>query len=542
MDLVDLLAKEFQTKRIKSTDGLIILLLLAVSAAAWITILHTLSDLVRAGQADFPGLQFLGFIASYLVFLIANLLSKRRVVHLFEEFIFNIRYRLLRNLRRMELEPFEKIGGTAFFNVATLDLRYISDIAEVVWYLLSDSLILFGVLVYMASLSLPVFAIILGILILGFIGFLIIQSILIKKVHITRDREDSLFDLIEGLLFDFKSLKIDRTKNDDFFRRGIERNVLAVRDLRRTVGYIRGEANILIQVVWLLMFLFIIFVLPHLDMVDAGTLFSLGTAILLMPFVALMNDLNDISFAHISVDRIFRFDERLSGFRSDPHRTPRPARSRQVVRLAYENLRFNYTDEAGETTFSVGPIDLTFTAGEITFIIGGNGSGKSTLLKLLIGLYRPLTGTVAINGEEVGSGVQRELFSCVFTDFHLFDRFYGLKEVDGAMVAELIGRMGLEHKVSYREGGFSTLDLSTGQRKRLALIAALLEDKPCYIFDEWAADQSPEFREYFYKTILPDLKARNKLIICVTHDDGYHHLADRIHKLELGRLAPGADG
>nr|VFJ54738.1 MAG: putative ATP-binding cassette transporter [Candidatus Kentron sp. FM]VFJ57611.1 MAG: putative ATP-binding cassette transporter [Candidatus Kentron sp. FM]VFK06907.1 MAG: putative ATP-binding cassette transporter [Candidatus Kentron sp. FM] len=539
MDIVDLLARELQSRRIKSTDAFGVLALLTLNTIAWILILDVLNEVIHAEQANFSGLQFLGFAAGYLAFLITSLVSKKKVIDLFEDLLFNIRYRLIQHMRRMELKPFEEIGSGTFFNVMTLDLRYISDIAEVLSYLLSQAIMVLGILLYMASLSIPVFTIILMILIVGSLAFLFIQHVLTREVEITRIKEDSLFNVIEGLLFGFKELKLNRAKNEDFFQRAIKPNILDVCELRKGVGYIHGEATILAQVIWSMMLLFVVFILPDLNMVSADTFFSLVTAVLLMPFVYLLNDLNSIAFANISIDRIFRFEERLASSLVPVAPTPESViRSQRITKLAYKDLRFNYTDEQGKTTFSIGPMDLSFASGEIIFIIGNNGSGKSTLLKLITGLYPPLSGTVTLDGEEIESGGQRGQFSSVFSDFHLFDRFYGLKNVDEQMVTALIRLMGMEHKVSYREKGFSTINLSTGQKKRLALIVAILEDKPFYVFDEWSADQSPEFREYFYKILLPDLKAKNKLVICITHDDNYYHLADRIYRLDQGKSMP----
>jgi putative ATP-binding cassette transporter len=87
-----------------------------------------------------------------------------------------------------------------------------------------------------------------------------------------------------------------------------------------------------------------------------------------------------------------------------------------------------------------------------------------------------------------------------------------------------------------REGAFSTLALSQGQRKRLALLTAYLEDRPIYLFDEWAADQDPQFKEIFYHHLLPELRARNKTVLVITHDDRYYDVADRLIKLDYGKL------
>src|SRR5690606_27967207 len=99
-----------------------------------------------------------------------------------------------------------------------------------------------------------------------------------------------------------------------------------------------------------------------------------------------------------------------------------------------------------------------------------------------------------------------------------------------------LAQLQLDHKVRVENGTFSTLRLSQGQRKRLALLVAYLEDRPFYVFDEWAADQDPVFKKIFYTEILPSLKAKGKTVIAITHDDGYFHVADRCFKFEDGKL------
>jgi putative pyoverdin transport system ATP-binding/permease protein len=204
--------------------------------------------------------------------------------------------------------------------------------------------------------------------------------------------------------------------------------------------------------------------------------------------------------------------------------------------INYNKLIFDYTNKNGTSGFRLGPIDLTVKKDEILFITGGNGSGKSTLLKLITGLYFPLSGSIEINGKEAGKEELRSLFSPIFIDPHIFDRLYGLDYIDSEKVNQMLEQMELNKKTRFEENRFTELDLSTGQRKRLALIAALLEDRPIYIFDEWAAEQDPHFRKYFYETLLPSLKAQNKAIIAVTHDDHYFHAADRIVKLDYGEI------
>jgi putative pyoverdin transport system ATP-binding/permease protein len=207
--------------------------------------------------------------------------------------------------------------------------------------------------------------------------------------------------------------------------------------------------------------------------------------------------------------------------------------------IQMQGLSFSYVDQESNELFRVGPLDLDIRRGEILFVMGGNGSGKTTLLKLLTALYYPTAGRLLVDNYPIeGAALKsyRELFSAIFADFHLFRKLYGLSNVPEATVQKLLTQFELEQKTAFAGDHFTNLQLSTGQRKRLALIVALLEDRPIYIFDEWAADQDPEFRQYFYEQLLPDLAAQGKTIVAVTHDDRYFHVAHRVIKMELGRI------
>jgi putative pyoverdin transport system ATP-binding/permease protein len=219
--------------------------------------------------------------------------------------------------------------------------------------------------------------------------------------------------------------------------------------------------------------------------------------------------------------------------------------SRSAPTLAYErlelvNIKHTYFREKEDDSFTLGPIDLSFTPGEIVYLVGGNGSGKSSLAKVITGLYTPASGTIRVNGQTVGDHNRddyRQLFSAVFADFYLFENLLGAAGSDLDLQArEYLALLHLEHKVKIAEGTLSTTALSSGQRKRLALLNAFLEDRPFYLFDEWASDQDPLFKDIFYTQLLPDLKARNKTVLVITHDDRYFHLADRIIKLDYGRI------
>jgi putative ATP-binding cassette transporter len=199
----------------------------------------------------------------------------------------------------------------------------------------------------------------------------------------------------------------------------------------------------------------------------------------------------------------------------------------------------SYRDTAGCPLFTVGPLTAEFHAGQITFITGGNGSGKSTLLRLLSCLIPFDAGGLVVDGVPLTTDQMqdyRDQISAIFSDYHLSRRLYAVSDPDPARIQTLLERLEMQDKVSVCDGAFSTIDLSTGQRKRLAFVVAELEDKPVIVLDEWAADQDPHFRRIFYEELLQDLKARGKVIICVTHDDRWFHLADRIYQMNEGRI------
>jgi putative ATP-binding cassette transporter len=212
------------------------------------------------------------------------------------------------------------------------------------------------------------------------------------------------------------------------------------------------------------------------------------------------------------------------------------------IALDLSNVHFNYErgTDSDRYPFHLGPIELAVPAGEILFVVGGNGSGKSTLVKLLAGLYSPVEGEIRLGGELITTANidwYRQHISVVFSDFYLFDELLGADDSDvDDRSNRLLLELELAHKVSVANGAFSTVDLSQGQRKRLAMLTSLIEDRPINVFDEWAADQDPHYKEIFYSQLLPRLKAQGKTTIVITHDDRYFNYCDRVIKLEDGKL------
>jgi len=205
--------------------------------------------------------------------------------------------------------------------------------------------------------------------------------------------------------------------------------------------------------------------------------------------------------------------------------------------ISLKEIGYSYLDKNGQPLFSIGPINVDISRGNVVFITGGNGNGKTTLCKLITGLYSPQKGQILVDNVPVtqnNADKYRDLFSAVFSDFYLFEKLYGIPHPDPEKVGTWLEKFTLSHKLSINEGVFSTNILSSGQRRRLALITALMEGRPVLICDELTADQEPGYREYFYKEFIPEMKKQGKTVIIITHDDRYFHLADQMVKLDYG--------
>jgi putative ATP-binding cassette transporter len=205
-------------------------------------------------------------------------------------------------------------------------------------------------------------------------------------------------------------------------------------------------------------------------------------------------------------------------------------------------IQFHYVDKFSEAAFKIGPIDFSLHPGELVFITGGNGSGKSTFLRVLSGLYPPDSGQIRLNGQLIGDETRdkyRSLMSAIFFDYHLFHKLYGVPDPDPGEVDRLLRQFRLDTKTSLTKGEFRTLDLSGGQRRRLALIVSLLEKRPILLLDEWTAEQDPEFRRKFYDELLPELMGAGATVVVITHDDRYLdelHLPARRIRMDEGRI------
>jgi putative ATP-binding cassette transporter len=404
--------------------------------------------------------------------------------------------------------------------------------------ILMNAVIVAGCLLYMAWLSWQVFLLAILVVGLGSVGYHLAHLRAIRHLNIASEEQDKLFSYFRSLTDGAKELRLNNRKRKAFYEEVLAGSIETVRR-ERTFGMSLfvasgGWAQFLLYVFIGMVLFALVSDGPDRTLVMTG--YALVFVYMVGPLEALLLNIPRANLAKVSAERIEEITRAMTTLEIETdNSSPLGLQS-----IALQGVLHRYYHEQSDELFTLGPIDLDFRPGEITFLVGGNGSGKTTLAKLLVGLYPPEEGQILFNGkvvDETNRDRYRQLFSTVFSDFHLFDRLLETSRVDLDNEGNrLLAKLHLQNKVKVQNGAFTTLALSQGQRKRLALVVAYLENRPFFIFDEWAADQDPVFKEVFYRELLPELRAMGKAVLVISHDDRYFHLADRLIRMESGCL------
>jgi putative ATP-binding cassette transporter len=496
---------------------------------------------VLKGGGRYPILTMASVLFSLCLFLpLTDFLSQVVLIRLAQDELFNLRMRLSRGIAQAALRHLETTGTAPLMTAFTDDIpRIIEAINRIPRLCLNMAIALSG-FIYLGWLSWRMLLLVLGFLVLGLLVYQLPSIWYFQEFRNARRKLDVLFGCFKDLIEGMKELKL-HSRRREMFVSGILPEVAASRSghLLNACRF-HAIANSLGQ---MLVFILIGVLLFSPVSGRSGTAVLAGIVTVLYitnAFQAVMTMLPIINSADVALQKLDTLTRELEGRGVLELEQDVADADLRCEDLSLRAVTYVYPGKKNKETFTLGPIDMNLKAGQVIVLAGGNGSGKTTLAKIITGLYTFENGYLFLNGRQITDEDRefyRQHFSAVFYDFHLFESLLGLEKPDlDGRARERLERLRLSHVVSIENGVFSTTQLSQGQRKRLALLTASLEDRPIYVFDEWAADQDPEFKEFFYRDLLMDLKASGKLVLVICHDDHYFDVADRVIKLESGKI------
>lgn len=514
-----------------------------LSGASNAALLATINRATTNGdnRGDDLRLMFMSILC-IAIFIITKKYVLKTGVFFVEELIRKVRIRIVNKIRHSELLMMEQMGTSDVYARISKDAVTVSQSAEIVSNGFQSLIMVVFSVIYVAFLSLPSFMIMILYFVLGIYAYMRISQAAQGLLQRATKKEQSFFETLDSILYGFKEIKVNKKKNDSVFSR-FSRVTSQTKELYVTANYKFITSYIFAQSFFYILLMVIIFLMPMYSEMENDSIVKISSAILFIvgPMETFVSSIPFMMGANVAAGNIAALEEKLESNLMAEEREHLDDPDYQVEPMAFEkevtlkDVAFQYPNEG----FSVGPISLTIPKGEITFLSGGNGVGKSTFLKLIAGLYYPKSGSIAVDDTVLQSSNyanHRELFSVIFTDFYLFERLYGLEDADQQKVNDLLKTMGIDEKTQVIDNEITERNLSTGQKKRLALVISLLEDKSIYVLDEVAADQDPEFKKYFYKELLFEMKRQGKTVMVVTHDDFYFDVCDNHYKLENGEL------
>lgn len=483
----------------------------------------------------------MGFVVMTILLPVFRVVSEVLLVRLTQNAVKDLRIHLSRQILRAPLRELEKHGSNKLIAALTNDILILANALNQLPTFCMHLTVVISCLSYLIWLNWIAGV---GMLVTSVLGIAIYWGFFTRgRVFFKAARQDAdeLFKHFEALTEGTKELKIHKARRDAFLNERLNATVTSFQGNMITGSTYYAVAGSIGQVLFFAVIGVCVFLLPALFPALSPVSVS-GYSMVLLYLIFPLNGLTNIApimgNAQVSLRKIEELGIELRGLTSEDISESLPIGT--WSELKYDGITHSFHREKEDQSFTLGPIHLAFKPGELVFLVGGNGSGKTTLAKLLIGLYTPESGQVILDGTVITDQNRdhfRQYFSTIFTDFHLFDSFLGLDQTKvDEKVAFYLKELQLDHKVKFEGGKLSTLQLSQGQRKRLSLLTAYLEDRPIYLFDEWAADQDPLFKEVFYVSLLADLKAKGKTVIVISHDEHYFHVADRMIRLDYGQV------
>lgn len=487
---------------------------------------------------DYLGFMFFLFCLLIIVFRTSSGVILARVSL---DIRFQLRNDLYELIKKTSIASLERVGESRLIQVLSKDVAAIVSGAQVFPGLVINLVTLIGLLGYLAYLELNAFFYIAKVIVFGVATYMV--PVHLARRYFTQSREhfDSLQESLKGLVCGAKELQLDSKKLAHFENESLIKEEAELRNLEK-IGFTFHQLS---ENYGDLLCFFAIggVAFSALGIATLSNEMIIPVVMVLLyisgPISILLNAITSLSMARVSLTKVQQLGKELPREASVPSIKPKNCAVWHTLTL--KDVVYRYPGGLGhEVGFSVGPVNVQITPGQLVFITGGNGAGKSTLAKLISQHYKPSSGALFFGEQQIDDTnvvCVREQISCIYSDFYLFDRPFGIdlsckKNTDS--LNSYLKLFRLSNKVELLDNKFSTLKLSDGQRRRLALVVALVENKSLYVFDEWAADQDPEFRHIFYSQVLSELKARGKTVVVISHDDRYFHLADSVIVMEPG--------
>lgn len=480
---------------------------------------------------------YLFYILGIALFTVSAMVVRKKLIVITSEVVYDKRIQIINKLMQAPYDKFEALEDGNIHAALNNDTENVSGFVNAFVNGLTGVITLVTCFIYLATINF--LGMVISVLVIcGAVGaFLIASKNAEKMFEKNRDIQNTFFKYINDMLKGFKELYINKRKGKEFTN-DIKKSCEDYRDTRVQAEFDFVGVSILGEILYIGVVGIVVFIFPLLfPNLQNNTLRNYVLVYLYMGGIVNQEIflVPGVMRVLVSWRRINQFIKDISCIESNEKKADHKVQNSKFD-IKVKDVVFQYKNENGEK-FRVGPINCDFKSGEIIFISGGNGSGKSTLAKLITGLYTPDEGEISINGEKADQETLGSYFSAIFGDYYLFDKMYGIDyQSKTEEIRKYLKVLRIDDKVQVKDGLFSSTRLSTGQRKRLALLVSYLEERPAYLFDEWAADQDPEFRKFFYKVLLPELKARGKTIIAITHDDSYFDNADKHIKMETGQI------
>jgi putative ATP-binding cassette transporter len=512
----------------------------AVSGVASIVLIALIHQTLKLKNPTEASALLIGLFAAFCVVVLATrILTQLLLTRIAQYSVSRVRMGFCRRILQSPLRKLEEIGDHRMLASLTGDGNTISIAANGLPVLCVNIVILLTGGAYLGWLSPGLLGCAVVVCVLGVVSFQISSRYAGRYVKQGREAQDNLMKQFRTMIDGLKELKLHRDRREEFVDDVLVPADAEVRD-NQTLGFSLQVAAISWgRLMFFLAIGLLLFAWPYIRAIDGATLtgYVLVILYLMSPLERILAWLPLLERALVSVRKMQRLGLALEEEQPETFNAETPG---DWQRIEMTGVTHTYHRQGEAHDFLLGPIELALHPGEILFVIGGNGSGKTTLAKLITGLYAPEEGEIRLDGRPVtpdNREAYRQLFTVIFDNAVVFESLLGMEGHDlDERAREYLRQLELDRVVTVTDRVFSSTKLSRGQRKRLALVTAYLEDRPIYVFDEWAADQDPTFKRVFYEQLLPDLKLRGKSVVAITHDDRYFSAADRVVKLEEGRI------